>query len=169
MYTLRVFYFVMAAGIGVYYWPAIIHHTSEFATTQGVQYALLAGLGTVAALGLRYPVQMLPILLFELTWKAIYLLAFALPLWSAGQINAAAAADIQAVLYPAAYRAETTELFTALPRRLWRWPMPRPILSTVVGTSPACTTGESAGPLPYRLLGQPSTLGLDTNLQMRFG
>jgi hypothetical protein len=98
MYTLRVFYFVMAAGIGVYYWPAIIHHTSEFATTQGVQYALLAGLGTVAALGLRYPVQMLPILLFELTWKAIYLLAFALPLWSAGQINAAAAADIQAVL-----------------------------------------------------------------------
>src|SRR5215472_9108340 len=98
MYMLRVFYFVMAAGIGVYYWPAIIHHTSEFATTQGVQYALLAGLGAVAALGLRYPVQMLPILLFELTWKAIYLLAFALPLWSAGQITAAAAADIQAVL-----------------------------------------------------------------------
>jgi len=98
LYTLRVFYFVMAAGIGVYYWPSVIHHTSEFATTRGVEYAMLAGLGAVAILGLRYPVQMVPILLFELTWKAIYLLAFALPLWSAGQITASAATDIQAVL-----------------------------------------------------------------------
>jgi hypothetical protein len=36
--------------------------------------------------------------LFELTWKAIYLLAFALPLWLAHQVTPAAASDIQAVL-----------------------------------------------------------------------
>ena len=59
---------------------------------------MLAGLGAIAALGLRYPVQMLPVLLFELIWKAIYLIAFALPLWSAHEINAATAADIKAVL-----------------------------------------------------------------------
>jgi len=98
LYTLRAFYLVMAAGLGVYIWPAVIHHTNEFATTQGVRFALLAGLGATAALGLRYPVQMLPILLFELIWKATYLIAFALPLWSARQINAAAAEDIKAVL-----------------------------------------------------------------------
>jgi len=96
--TLRVFYFVMAGGLGVYIWTAVIHHTNEFAATRGVQVALLAGLGATAALGLRYPVQMLPILLFELIWKAIYLVAFALPLWSAHQINAATAEDIKAVL-----------------------------------------------------------------------
>jgi len=60
--------------------------------------ALLAGLGATAALGLRYPVKMLPILLFEMVWKAIYLIAFALPLWSAHQINEAVAEDIKAVL-----------------------------------------------------------------------
>jgi len=59
---------------------------------------LLAGLGATAALGLRYPVQMLPVLLFELVWKAIYLTAFALPLWSAHQITAAVAEDIKACL-----------------------------------------------------------------------
>jgi len=59
---------------------------------------LLAGLGATAVLGLRYPVQMLPILRFELVWKAIYLIAFALPLWSAHEINGAVAEDIQAVL-----------------------------------------------------------------------
>lgn len=98
LYGLRVFYLVMAAGLGVFIWPAVIHHTNELAVMRGPQLALLAGLGATAALGLRYPVQMLPILLFEVTWKAIYLIAFALPLWSAHQINAAAAEDIKAVL-----------------------------------------------------------------------
>jgi len=98
LYTLRAAYFVMAAGLGAVIWPAVIHHTNEFAAAHGVQCALLAGLGLTAALGLRYPVQMLPVLLFELIWKAIYLIAFALPLWSAHQINAATAEDIKAVL-----------------------------------------------------------------------
>jgi hypothetical protein len=82
----------------VYIWPLVIHHTNELAITKGAQLALLAGLGATAALGLRYPVKMLPILLFEMVWKAIYLIAFALPLWSARQINEAVAEDIKAVL-----------------------------------------------------------------------
>ena len=98
LYTLRVFYLVMAVGLGVYIWPVVIHHTNELAARKGAELALLAGLGATAALGLRYPVQMLPLLLFELIWKAIYLIAFALPLWSAHQITPAVAEDIKAVL-----------------------------------------------------------------------
>lgn len=98
LYMLRAAYLVMATGLGVYIWPVVIHHTNELAATQGVRFALLAGLGATAALGLRYPLQMLPTLLFELIWKAIYLIAFALPLWSAHQINAAIAEDIKAVV-----------------------------------------------------------------------
>lgn len=98
LYTLRVSYLVMAGGLGVFVWPVVFHHTNEFAATGGVRCALLAGLGLTAVLGLRYPVQMLPILLFELCWKAIYLIAFALPMWSAHQITAMAAEDIKAVL-----------------------------------------------------------------------
>jgi hypothetical protein len=97
LYNLRVCYFILAAGLGTYYWPSVINHSSEFAATKGIPFALLAGLGLTAVLGLRYPVQMIPLLLFELTWKAIYLIAFALPLWRAHQISAAMAADIQAV------------------------------------------------------------------------
>jgi hypothetical protein len=98
LYALRAAYLLMAVGLGVYIWPLVLHHTSEFALTQGVRFGLLAGLGAAAALGLRYPAQMLPLLLFELLWKAIYLLAFALPLWSAHQITSAAAEDIKACL-----------------------------------------------------------------------
>jgi hypothetical protein len=97
LYALRLCYFIMAAGLGVYIWPTVIHHSSELAIAEGIRFALLAGLGATAGLGLRYPVQMLPVLLFELTWKAIYLIAFALPLWLNHQVTPQAADDIQAV------------------------------------------------------------------------
>jgi hypothetical protein len=97
LYTLRASYLIMAGGLGAFVWPAVFHHTNEFAAAAGIRVALLAGLGATAALGLRYPVQMLPVLIFELVWKAIYLVAFALPMWSAHQITAAMAEDIKAV------------------------------------------------------------------------
>ena len=92
LYLLRAAYFVMAVGLGTLMWPNVIQHTNEFALAHGIKVALLA------ALGLRYPLKMLPSLLFELTWKAIYLIAFALPLWRVHQINPATAEDIKAVL-----------------------------------------------------------------------
>jgi hypothetical protein len=98
LYTLRVAYLILAAGLGVYIWPTVIDHTSELAVTSGVRYGLLSGLGATAVLGLRYPVAMVPLLLFELIWKTIYLIAFAWPLWSAHQITAAVAEDIKACL-----------------------------------------------------------------------
>lgn len=98
LYTLRGCYFILAAGLGTYYWPSVIQHTNECAATEGIRFALLAGLGLTAVLGFRYPLKMVLLLLFELTWKVIYLVAFALPLWRAHQIDAAVAADIRAVL-----------------------------------------------------------------------
>lgn len=99
LYTLRLAHFIMAAGIAVFFWPNVIHHTSDFAALHGIQFALLGGLGLIAALGLRYPVQMLPVLLFEFTWKAIYLAAFALPLRRAHQITPPLARDIKSILF----------------------------------------------------------------------
>lgn len=98
LYTLRLCYLILAAGLGIFMWPSVFHHTPEFAIEHGIQLSLLAGLGLAAVLGLRYPVQMIPLLLFELIWKTIYLVGFALPLWRAHAINADAAGDIQACL-----------------------------------------------------------------------
>jgi len=98
LYTLRVCYLILALGLGLYIWPSVLHHTPDQAITAGIRCSLFAGLGLTAVLGLRYPVQMIPLLLFELIWKAIYLLAFALPLWLAHQVTARAAEDIHSVL-----------------------------------------------------------------------
>jgi hypothetical protein len=39
----------------------------------------------LAFLGLRYPLQLLPLLMFEFAWKLIWMIAYGLPQWSAGQ------------------------------------------------------------------------------------
>ena len=95
---LRVFYAVLFFGLGTFIWPEVVHHSSSFALAYGVRFALLAGLGAMAGLGLRYPLQMLPLLLYELVWKAIYLIAFALPLYLAHGIDSATAEDIRGVV-----------------------------------------------------------------------
>ena len=98
LYTLRVCYLILSAGLGLYIWPSVIEHTPRFAAAHGIRTSLLAGLGATALLGFRYPIKLIPLLLFELIWKVIYLVAFALPLWRSHQITPGVQEDITAVL-----------------------------------------------------------------------
>ncbi|MEU0096856.1 hypothetical protein [Kribbella sp. NPDC006257] len=45
----------------------------------GVVVCLLTGMSLLAFVGLRYPVRMLPILLFEVTWKLLWIGVVAIP------------------------------------------------------------------------------------------
>jgi hypothetical protein len=87
LYLLRAAYLMIALFLGSSIWPGIIHHTAAWPHMSGVARSLLAALGLMAALGVRYPLRMLPVLLFETAWKAIWLLAIGLPLWRAGQLD----------------------------------------------------------------------------------
>lgn len=81
LYLLRAMYLLMAVGLGLTIWPAIISPHTTVANANTVIYALLGALGLLALLGLRYPLRMLPLLLFELLWKIIWVVAFALRMW----------------------------------------------------------------------------------------
>lgn len=84
---LRAGYLFAALGIAVTIWPLILNHPPGWPLMNGVVACMMAAVSVLAALGLRYPLQMLPILLFELIWKAIWLISVALPLWSAGRMD----------------------------------------------------------------------------------
>lgn len=88
LWVMRVMYLVMALGIGLTIWPSIVSHDPALPRMTGVAWALIGTIGLLALLGLRYPLRMLPLLLFELVWKAIWLTAFALPRWLDGTLDA---------------------------------------------------------------------------------
>lgn len=55
----------------------------------GVARAFMTALGLLAVLGVRYPAQMLPIMMFELVWKLLWLAFIGLPLWMAHRLDEA--------------------------------------------------------------------------------
>ncbi|HEX8238543.1 MAG TPA: hypothetical protein VF574_02260 [Allosphingosinicella sp.] len=89
LWVMRAMYLFMAVGIGNMVWPLILSHSSTVPRMTGVAWALIGTIGLLALLGLRYPLQMLPLLLVELTWKVIWLTAFALPRWLDGTLDEA--------------------------------------------------------------------------------
>lgn len=87
LWVMRAMYLLMAIGIGLTIWPLIVSHGSTVPRMTGVAWALLGTIGLLALIGLRYPLQMIPLLLVELTWKVIWLSAFALPRWLDGTLD----------------------------------------------------------------------------------
>src|SRR4051812_40076592 len=78
LYAMRLAYAMIALFLTATIWPGIIHHDTPWTLMSGVAHCLLASLALLFALGIRYPLKMLPVLLFELGWKAIWLAAIGL-------------------------------------------------------------------------------------------
>ncbi|NOT33119.1 MAG: hypothetical protein HOP12_03005 [Candidatus Eisenbacteria bacterium] len=87
LYLLRATYLLIAVGLAFAIWPGILDHDASMTLMRGVVHAMLGAVSLLALLGVRYPLQMIPVLLFELVWKTLWLLAFALPLWLSHQMD----------------------------------------------------------------------------------
>jgi hypothetical protein len=91
LYVLRAMYLLLVIGLGGMIVPEIVSHEL---TSRGVIAALLGGVWLLAFIGLKYPLQMLPLLMFEFAWKVIWIIAYGLPQWSAGQLPPTFAEDM---------------------------------------------------------------------------
>lgn len=96
LYVLRATYLLIAVGEGTQILPSIIHHDPM---ARGVIPSLLGAMCLLDLLGVRYPLQMLPLLLFEFAWKAIWLVAFGLPQRAAGHMPPTFAGDFPAIAF----------------------------------------------------------------------
>ena len=91
LYVLRAAYLLLVIGIGAMILPVLVAHEPS---ARGVIPSLLWGIWLLAFLGLLHPLKMLPVLMFEFAWKAIWMIAYGLPQWSAGQLPPTFAEDM---------------------------------------------------------------------------
>jgi hypothetical protein len=94
LYVLRATYLLLVVGLGAMILPPLLSHTPM---ARGVIPSLLGAVWVLAFVGLRYPLQMLPLLMFEFAWKTMWLVDFGFPQWSSGQLPPTFAEDFQAI------------------------------------------------------------------------
>jgi hypothetical protein len=82
LYLMRFLYLLNFVLLGLDVWPAIFNHAGPWDPVKGVAFSFWAALSVLSGLGLRYPLKMLPLLLLQLVYKSIWLLAVGLPMWS---------------------------------------------------------------------------------------
>jgi hypothetical protein len=86
---MRVGYAVIGIGLVLVKWPLLVSHPDPWPLFEGVETCILVAMSLLALLGLRYPVRLLPILLFECGWKLLWLSVVAAPQLAAGTLDAA--------------------------------------------------------------------------------
>jgi hypothetical protein len=69
--VMRLGYAFMGVGLVLVKWPVLLQNAPSLPVGEGVVACLLTAMSLLAFLGLRYPVRMLPILLFEVAWKVL--------------------------------------------------------------------------------------------------
>lgn len=87
LYLLRAGYLVVGLVQGSKTWSAILYHTQVWDFWHGVGLSFFGALTLLCLLGVRYPIRMMPLLMFEFTWKLIWVLAAWLPPYLAHNLS----------------------------------------------------------------------------------
>ncbi|HEY5723506.1 MAG TPA: hypothetical protein VIT45_14415 [Allosphingosinicella sp.] len=96
LYVLRAAYLLLVLGAGGMILPVLISHEP---LARGVIPALIGGVALLAIVGLRHPLRMLPLLMFEFAWKTLWLLVFGLPQYWSGQLPPTFAEDFFNIMF----------------------------------------------------------------------
>jgi len=84
---MRLLFLLMACFMGGFVWYRLLFEVTGQPLQWGLAKSMLAALALMSLLGVRYPLQMLPLMLYETAWKTIWLTLVALRAWLAGDWN----------------------------------------------------------------------------------
>ena len=73
-------FLLMGVGLAIVKWPLLVT-ASSLPPLEGALLIILTAVSLLAFLGLRYPIVMLPVLVFEVLWKVLWFGIVALPLF----------------------------------------------------------------------------------------
>jgi Na+/H+ antiporter NhaC len=93
--AMRFLFLLMALVMGSVVWRQLLFESADWSWERGLAKSMLAALALLSLLGVRYPLQMLPLMLYEIAWKTVWIVFIALRAWLAGKWNA----DIEALFF----------------------------------------------------------------------
>jgi hypothetical protein len=94
IYLLRLLFFLIVVFVGSDSWTSILTHKGSWDHVRAVAFSVWAAYSVLSVLGLINPLKMLPLVIFEIFYKIIWLFMVAYPLWSANQLKGSPAEEM---------------------------------------------------------------------------
>ena len=94
IYVMRLFFALMFVFVATDSWTFILTHEGAFDPIKAVAWCTWAAYSTLALLGVFHTLRMLPIMLFMIFYKGLWLIVVAYPLWSAGTLKGSPAEEM---------------------------------------------------------------------------
>jgi hypothetical protein len=86
VYGLRIVFLLMFLCVGFDSWSALFAHQGPWDPLRGAALCMFAGYSLLAGIGVLRPLRMLPIMVFMVIYKSIWLMVVAYPLWTNGTL-----------------------------------------------------------------------------------
>jgi len=94
IFLLRVIYLLMCTLMARTAWTSILLHQGAWEPYRAMATCVWAAYGTLALLGLLQPLRMLPLVLFMIFYKSLWLAVVAVPLLRAGTLAGSSAEEL---------------------------------------------------------------------------
>ena len=94
IYLLRLLFLLVIVFVGGDAWSAILKHTGEWDPVRAAAVCMWAAYAALSVFGLMNPLRWLPIVIFEIFYKLIWLAAVALPLASSDALAGSRAEEM---------------------------------------------------------------------------
>lgn len=86
IYGLRTFFVLMFLFVSFDSWSAILRHEGAWDPMRAVALCMFASYAGLSGIGVLRPLKMLPLMVFMVIYKSLWLLVVAYPLWRAGTL-----------------------------------------------------------------------------------
>lgn len=93
--AIRFIFLLMATIMGSIVWRQVLFESADWEWQRGLAKSMLAALALLSLWGVRYPMQMLPLMLYETAWKTIWIVLIAGRAW----LNGKWTPEIEALFY----------------------------------------------------------------------
>jgi hypothetical protein len=100
IFLMRVGYLLVFLLVGIRSWTLLIAHRGDWDPLGAAAVSMWASSSLLSVIGVCRPLKMLPLLLFEIGYKVIWLVAVAWPLWAANRFTGSPAEDMTYAFLP---------------------------------------------------------------------